>query len=250
MSRPCPVLLLVVASPLVLAACDKSPAPGAAPSASALASARPAAPPSPSAAPEPAPPPPDDLDVASLQKALKCPAATRIGAGPCGVLAGFATCTPFSATIPGGDGRWMGRGYVVEHGKQSDKFKTDQYTLLRLIKVPAAEVGPGQLPIKIAIADIPKDQDTAFNQAERAIRAFERQDVPKRVSPAVDYVKSRSSWTDAGATRTKGGHVYVITDGGAFVCQGSKQQLFLIDRDKLGAAAGDGLYAELWAISW
>jgi hypothetical protein len=183
--------------------------------------------------------------VASLQKALKCPAAVKIGAGPCGVLAGFAACSTFSATIPGGDGRWMGRGYAVEHGKQ-----TDQFTLLRLLKVPAAEVGPGQLPIKIAIADIPKDQDAAHNQAERAIRAFERQDVPNRGNTAVEYVKARSSWTGAAATRTKGGQVYVITAGGAFICQGSRQQLFMIDRDKLGTATGDGLYAELWATSW
>ena len=50
--------------------------------------------------------------------------------------------------------------------------------------------------------------------------------------------------------RTAGGQVYVASQGGAFVCQGPKQQIFLVQRAATRGGQADGLYAELWSATW
>jgi hypothetical protein len=213
----------------------------AAPSGGASAVASAAA--SVSAAPAVAAAVPDNLDVAELQKALKCAGADKTG--PCSVLATIAApCTAWSASVPSGDGRWMGRGYLVQQGKA-----TEQITLLRARRVPLTEVGPGQLPVKIAVAELPKD-DAAADPAAKAIRAFERSDVPGKGNAGVEYVKQRTDWSEAFATKTTGGQVYALAHGGTFVCQGPKQQLLVVQRAGSRTDKGDGLYAELWGTTW
>jgi hypothetical protein len=208
-------------------------------SSAASVSAAPAATPAPVAAAAV----PENLDVAELQKALKCGGADKTG--PCSVLAAFAApCTAWSASVPSGDGRWIGRGYLVQQGKA-----TDQITLLRARRVPLTEVGPGQLPVKIALAELPKD-DPAADTAAKAIRAFERADVPGKGNAGVEYVKQRTDWSEAFATKTTGGQVYALAHGGTFVCQGPKQQLLVVQRAGSRTDKGDGIYAELWATAW
>src|SRR5690242_7523796 len=111
---------LVFANVLLLG-CDPPASSGGAASASPSAAAPPsasvAAAPPPSAAPAP---PPENLNVAELQKALKC--ANDAKSGPCGVLAKFASCSGWSGVSPSGDGRWFGHGYVVEGSKTSDQI--------------------------------------------------------------------------------------------------------------------------------
>ena len=194
------------------------------------------------AAAAPAEAAPADLDVAALQKALKCDSGA--GAGPCGVLAGFGTCKAWNPVVPSGDGRWIGRGHSISDGKT-----TEQLTLLRSRRVPTAEVGSGQLPIKVGLAEITKTDKTKFDQAERALRAYERQDVPPKSNAAVDHIKQLSDWSESSAVRTQGGQVMFLADGDGFVCQGAKQQLFMVKRVK-GGSPGDGLYAQLWATTW
>src|SRR6185503_589448 len=85
--------------------CESSaPSGGAASSAAPVASSAPSAAATPSAVAtpsEPAPAPPVDLDVAELQKAMKC--ATDAKSGPCGVLAQIKTCgNTWNAVSPGG----------------------------------------------------------------------------------------------------------------------------------------------------
>jgi hypothetical protein len=238
-----PLLVALVLS--AATGCEKPGSPsggGTSASATASASAVPSALP-PASAMEPAPPPPDDLNVAALQKALKCPADPKTG--PCRVLAAFATCKEWNAVSPSGDGRWLGRGYGVEGAKTSEQF-----TIVRSKRVPSAEVARGQLPVKIAITDVPKEEAAAFDQAERAIRAYERSDVPPRSNPTIEYIKKRADWPEEHASRTKGGQVFVNQGGGAFACQGAKQQLLVIQRSSSAGDGGDGLYAELWATTW
>jgi hypothetical protein len=227
-------LLAVLA--IALCHCDK-PDPAPAASASAAASPPPAAT---TAAAAPAPP---DLDVASLQKALKCGGET--GSGACGVLAKMASCAAWNPVVPSGDGRWLGRGWLVEGAKT-----TDQVTLVRARRVPTAEVGPGQIGVRIAIADLPKHEGAAFEQADRAIRAYERADVPRHGNPTVDYVKQRTDWPEAAALRTSGSQVYALVPGGAYLCQGPGRSLLVAQRAESARAGGDGLYAELWPTSW
>ena len=228
------------ALPLALAAlaagCDPAPKPDAAPTASAAAA--------PTKAPaEPPPPPPSDLDVADLKTTLKCPAEAK--SGPCAVLAKMSSCAPWSASVPSGDGRWLGRAWVVADGKTTETFVG-----MRLKTVPSMEVGPGQLALKIALAEISKDDSDAYGNADRALRAYERGDVPPRASPTLSYLEQRSEWPDAPARRTKGGHVFAVAQGGAYYCEGPKRTVLAVQQAETRRGSGDGIYAELWATTW
>ncbi|MDC0749136.1 hypothetical protein [Polyangium mundeleinium] len=233
-TRPFAVLVSIA-----VAACSQEPAGDAA------APARTGTPAPPSAAP---PPPeavaaPDDLDIAALKKALTCAADAK--SGPCAVVNAFGSCKPWNPVVPSGDGRWIGRGYRVEGGKTSDEF-----TIVRSRRVPSNEVGPGQLPAKVGISDIAKQEGSAFSQADRLIRTLERSDVPPRSNMALDYLKKRASWPEGFTMKTVGGQVYVASEGGTFVCQGPKQELYLVQRAATRGKPGDGLYATAYPVSW
>lgn len=245
MLRQAPVFFAALALG-ALAACDNAPSTtGGAASASASATASaPVAATTPAAPAQPPPPAPDDLDVAAVQKALKCANDSKYG--PCRVLAGFTSCNKeWNPVAPSGDARWLGRGYVVEGSKTTEIF-----SMVRSKRVPSSEIAPGQLPVKIGIAELEKEEGAAFDQAERAIRAFERGDSAPRSSPTLEYIKKRESWPDAFGSRTVGGQVYAMAQGGIFVCQGKKQQLLVVQRSTTKASSGDGLYAEVYATSW
>jgi len=216
---------------------------GAAPSAAAPASAA-AETPAPPSAPVAMSPAPENLNVAELQKTLKC--ASSASSGACGVLTKFSTaCTAWTGVAPAGDGRWFGRGYVIQGGKT-----TEQITLLRSRRVPSTEVGPGQVAARLSVAELPKEAGLPFEHADRTIRIFERIDVPKKADPTIEYIKQRTDWPEVFATRTTGGHVYAISQAGTYVCQGPKQQLFMVQRAATRGGSGDGIYAELWAATW
>lgn len=231
----------VCAGLLVLSlGCEPPKGEGTAPSAST---------PAPSA-PPPSPPPsveqaaaPADLDVAALKKALKC--GNDAKTGPCAVLGAFATCTSWDPIVPSGDGRWIGAGHRVEDGKT-----TDTPTILRARRVPANEVAVGQIPVKIGLTEIGKEEGSAFTQADKAIRAFARADVPPKSNPALEYLKRLEQWPEGYAVKTAGGQVFVAAHGGTFACQGPKRQLYVVQRAATRGNQGDGLYAELWAATW
>lgn len=186
---------------------------------------------------------PADLDIKGLQKQLACPADPK--SGPCAILAAFASCTQWSASTPSGDGRWIGRAHRVESGKT-----TEEFAVFRARRVPANEVGPGQLPLKIGIDTIAKSEGAAWEQAEKAIKPFSRHDVPPKGNAAVEYLKRKDNWPEGFTLRTAGGQVYVVLEGGAFVCQGQHQQLLVVHRAATRGGKGDGLYAEVWPSSW
>lgn len=235
----------MTATLLGIVACDSGPGAGGAPASTASATATTGGSgPSPSVtSADPAPPPPADLDVAALQKALACGANAKTG--PCAVLAGFAACKPWSAEAPSGDGRWLGRGFEVE-GKKT----TEQVTALRARRVAANEVGPGQLPTRIGLGVIEKDLGSPFSEAERAIKALERSDVPPKGSAAISHLKGMTQWSEAFVTRTVGGQVYGLAHAGLFVCEGSRRELHVVRRASTRAGTGDGLYATVWAAAW
>jgi hypothetical protein len=195
------------------------------------------------AAQDPAPPPPSDLDVAALQKALAC--AGNAKSGPCLVLAGFATCKPWSAEAPSGDGRWLGRGHEVD-----GKSTTDQVAVLRVRRVPTSEVGPGQLPARLALGTIAKEEGAPFTEADKAIRALERSDVPPRGNAAIEHLKAKTQWSEAFVTRTVGNQVYGLSHGGLYVCEGPKRELYVVRRASTRTGTGDGFYATLWGATW
>lgn len=188
-------------------------------------------------------PPPDDLDVKALQKQLVCPADPK--GGPCAILAAIASCKAWSGSTPSGDGRWIGRGHRVEDGKT-----TEEFTILRARRVPSNDVGPGQLPVKIGVADIAKAEGAAYEQADRAIKAFSKHDIPSRGNAAVGFLERKDQWPEGFAMRTVGGQVYAQLEGGVFVCEGPKQQLIVVQRASTRGGKADGVYAEVWPTTW
>jgi len=226
---------------LALAACAEPQGQGSAPAATSAAPV--VAPPKPEPSAAAAVQAPDDLDVAAVKKALKCLPDAK--SGPCTVLAAFATCSPWSASVPSGDGRWIGNGHVVEGGKTLEEI-----TIVRARRVPMNEVGPGQLPVRIGIADIAKEEGQAHDQADKLIRALARGDVAARSNMALEHVKKRETWPESFAMKTAGGQIYAASQGGGFICQGPRQQLFLVRRAATRGSPGDGLYAELWPVTW
>jgi len=233
---------------IVLLALPGCAEPSGGSAASSAQSAAPASTPAPSeVTPAPAPAPeaaaPADLDVAALKKALKC--ASDAKSGPCAVLAAFGSCSPWAANVPSGDGRWIGQGFRVEGGKT-----TEEPTILRVRRVPANEVAPGQMTVKIGLTDIAKEEGSAYAQADKVWKALARGDVPAKSNPALEHLKRRAEWPEGYATKTVSGQVYVAAHGGTFVCQGPKQQLYLVQRAATRGSQGDGLYAELWGATW
>jgi len=220
--------------------CDK-PAPEGSTEKAEPSAAAPTPPPPTAEAPAPAPP--DELDTAALQKALGC--GGQAGTGPCRVLSKLGACTAWNPIVPSGDGRWLGRGYVIDSGKTSE-----QVTLLRARRVPLNEVGPGQLPVKIGIAELSEDEGLAHKEAARTIRIFERKDTPPRSNATVDHLKKRADWPEAFAMRTSGKQVYAIAQAGTYLCEGPEHQLLVVQRAATRKSNTDGLYAELWAATW
>ncbi|HVK62985.1 MAG TPA: hypothetical protein VM694_00840 [Polyangium sp.] len=215
--------LFAVLVSIAVAACSQEPAGDAAATAPTGTPAPPSA----------APPAPEAV------------AAPDAKSGPCAVVNAFGVCKPWNPVVPSGDGRWIGRGHRVEGGKTSDEF-----TIVRSRRVPSNEVGPGQLPAKVGISDVAKQEGSAFSQADRLIRTLERSDVPPRSNMALDYLKKRDSWPEGFTMKTVGGQVYVASEGGAFACQGPKQELYLVQRAATRGGPGDGLYATVYPVSW
>lgn len=236
--RPLPFPALVALATLALAACD-DPNAKTAPTASATA-ADTTPPPKKSAAP--APPPPKPLAVADMQKALKC---GGVGHGPCEVLEQFAECAEWNPVTQSGDGRWLGKATVVKKGEF-----VDEVALLRTKRVPLSEVGPGQLPAKIGLTTIPDDDITEKRQAEKAIRAYDRGDVPRPSNQVIDYIKNKNEWPEAFSMQAEDNQVYVAVEAGMYLCQKDNQRLLAIKLSNDRQHKGDGTYAMMHPVSW
>ncbi len=228
-------VILLGAALLSVACSSKDPA---ATSASARASA---APPPPPASAAPARPPADDLDPEPLKKALKCAAGAKTG--PCKVLEAVASCGPWDAAPPSGDGRWLGRSWEVRDGKHAER-----YVLVRSRAVPQSEV-PGGLTAKIAVEIVPEDLPSLLG-VKKAIAAYERHDVPQKGNAGVAWAKEKKDFSEDIAFATAKKHVVVQSTDPAFLCLGATQTLYLVRPKGTGKNLGDGLYAELWAINW
>jgi hypothetical protein len=186
---------------------------------------------------------PEPLDVATLQKTLKC--SPKSEGGPCRVLNDFKGCQPQKLVTPSGDGRWMGYGYVVRAGAF-----TDEFTLLRSHAVPSADVGKTQIAAKIGLGRIPDDEEVARRQAEKAVAALARNDVPKVGNAAIAYIKELKEWSEAYAVTAQDNQIYVAASDGYYLCAVSAQRLLLVQRVTAPKSPGDGLYAELYPVSW
>jgi hypothetical protein len=218
---------------LLVAGCKDKPKPAASVPTSATATA-------------PSKPPPVSqakaLDVASLQKSLRC---AKAGAGPCAVLAQFKNCVSLAQLTGTGESRYLGEGYVVRSGAFVDEF-----TVLRRRQVPTSNVAPGQMPSMFGIGTIEDSRADAKRHARKAIAKFRRGDVTKVTNAAVRYVKERNDWTEANATPAAENQIYIASDGATYLCPLKDQRVLLVRSSSTSDKPGDGVYATLWPVSW
>lgn len=188
-------------------------------------------------------PKPEPLDVDLLKKRLRCAAGST--GGPCRVLNDFESCQPHKLITPGGEGRWIGRGYTVD----GTDFVED-YVLLRSRRVPLAEVGRGQIGAKVAVAKLPEGETAAYRQARKAVNKLARDDTPKSNNAAIVLLKRKKDWSESYAMEAKKNHVFLV-GAGSYLCQlKDHQRLLLIERSSSRDHAADGLYAELYPATW
>jgi hypothetical protein len=165
-------------------------------------------------------------------------------AGPCKVLVAMEKCDDWSAVAPSGDGRWMGHGWQA-----TGTATVNQVAILRSRTVPAADVKPWQLPVKIAIAVV--GNGPAFAQADVALNAYAHHAPVPPKNAAVELVKQKSDWTDESvAAKTMGSMVETFSDHPTYICQGEDHRIELVQQSSADIGLkSDGLYAELWPVS-
>ena len=186
-------------------------------------------------------PPPDGLDAAKLADELKCHGKSE----PCAILDEFKACKDWNPQTPGGDGRWLGRSWVMKDGAY-----VPGYVVLRSRRVAQSEVAPGQLGAKIGIVPVPSDIPNGTDQARKAVDALARGDVPMAATDVMTWVKDTTDWPEAFATAATRNQVYVVIEGGAYVCEREGKRLILYKRSAEREHPADGIYAELWPVSW
>ena len=99
----------------------------------------------------------------------------------------MAHCAVWNPVSPSGDGRYMGKGWVVEGTGIEERIVT-----LRSHSVPAGANLAWQLPVKISFGEIPADAGPAFAQAPRASTLTSAMTCRPQRTPPWIFSKSRT----------------------------------------------------------
>ncbi len=200
---------------------------------------------------EPTPSPPD-LDLAELRSKLGCTVQKgkkpqKGGKGSCQVLEGFASAGTWDGKTPSGVGKYIGRGYQVLKG-----VETEVMLVLRAKTVPTAEVGPGEMPIKVDFDPLPEEHELHGHKLVAALASGGVAGKRNQTLPYVEaYEPKKKQW---GAVTTKGPSVQLfgeLDDDNIFVRkEGSKKLYFLRVAQGRTVTDGDGTYAEFYLAAW
>ena len=183
---------------------------------------------------------PRDLDVAALERDLSCGKASRLQA--CRLLKEFAQAQRFTAKTPSGEGRWIGAAVSVEKG-----VETPKHLVLWAKTVPLSQVGPGDLPIKAGFDFIP---DGLKLQSEKLMRALVRSADPPESNPAYQFAKAFTPPQPRVLANTAGPSVHLTSEQSVYLRFAPPRKVYLVNPAPSTAAAGDGVYAELWLGDW
>ncbi len=183
---------------------------------------------------------PRDLDIAALERDLACGKASRLEA--CRILKEFSQSQRFTAKTPSGQGRWIGGAVTVEKG-----VETQRHLVLWAKTVPLSEVGPGDLPIKAGFDFIP---DGLKLQSEKLMRALVRSADPPESNPAYQFAKAFVPPQPRVLANTAGPSVHLTSEQSVYLRFMQPRKVFLVNPAPSTAAAGDGVYAELWLGDW
>jgi hypothetical protein len=197
-----------------------------------------------SRAPEkPAAPPsvaPRDLDVEALERDLDCD--KRGHAHACRIVKEFAQAQRFTAQTPSGTGRWIGPEVTVDKGKE-----TTGHLVLWCKTVPTSQVGAGDLPVKAGYGLIPEGLKL---QSEKLMRALTRAADPPESNPAYQFAHAFVPSTERVLARTSGASVHLTSEQSVYLRFAPPRKVYLVSPAGTNAAAGDGIYAELWLGDW
>jgi len=191
-------------------------------------------------APQPTPAAPRDLDVAALERDLGCSKTSQLKA--CGILKEFSQAQRFTAKTPSGEGRWIGNAFSVEK-----KVEAARHLVLWAKTVPLSQVGPGDLPVKAGFEFIP---DGLKMQSEKLMRALVRSADPPESNPAYQFAKAFVPPTLRTLTNTAGPSVHLTSEQSVYLRFAPPRKVYLVNPAPSTAAAGDGVYAELWLGDW
>ena len=111
-------------------------------------------------------------------------------------------------TVPSGQGRWLGKGYRVEKGASRGEL-----TLLGTAGVQSGPIEPPDLPLRVAMAGLPKE---VLRDGEKLAKALAHSETVARTNKAVPYIKilELRPWSDGdehhralGKTDRRRGHL-------------------------------------------
>jgi hypothetical protein len=186
---------------------------------------------------------PPDLDVKALERQLNC-SGGRHGSA-CRILHEFAQASKGIGQVPSGEGRWMGKTIRVEKGR--DRVELE---VLAASNVAQASVSPTDLPLRIAMAPLPKEKR---RDGAKLARALAHGDSVARTNKALPFVKDWTSANGRIAMATDGPSVRLIAEEATYVRQAGQKVLVVKMKAAVPGVAntpGDGAYAELWAVTW
>jgi hypothetical protein len=183
---------------------------------------------------------PPDIDVGTVEKRLGCSGNKTRQA--CRVLADFNRAERWAADPPSGRGRWVGNAYKIEKGAEARTI-----LILYAERVPTAQVGAADLPVKIGTGPMP---DELLEHGTKLVNILARGDVATKKNRAAPFVDSFTPKDAQGAMNTTGRSVRLDSEQSVFIRQGNRK-LYLVET-KSGPAdsPGDGIYAELWLAAW
>ena len=144
-------------------------------------------------------------------------------------------------------GEYIGRGYQVEKGAE-----TEVMLVMRAKRVPTAEVGPGEMPVKVGFEPLPDEYKL---HGTKLVVALASGGVAGKRNQTLPYVEAfepkKKEW---GAVTTKGASVQLfgeLSDDDIFVRkEGSKKLYFVRIAKGRNVRDGDGTYAEFYLAAW
>ena len=210
-------------------------------SASAAESSATKAPPPPLATvAEPPRPAPADITLDPYLRDLKCGKAAK--GDTCRILTEFAEAKRWVFNKPAGEARWVGSAFVREKGVEKK-----QLLILWAKRMPTAQVGPGDLPIKVGTGTLDSE---LVEHGFKMVRSLSQGDQPSKHNQARSKVEEFVPTIQRGAVATSGASVRLIAEDTVYLRQLDRKVLMFAPNLSSSATAGDGTYAEFWVSTW
>jgi hypothetical protein len=180
------------------------------------------------------------VDLAAFVKDLKC--GDKATTESCRLLTEFRDAKTWNFKLPAGEGRWVGNAILREKGAEKK-----QLMILWAKRMPTAQVGAGDLPLKVGTGTL---QQELLDHGFKMVRALSQGDQPSKRNQARPVIEAFVPGTQRGAVATQGPSVRLISEEPVYIRQQGRKVLLFSPNLSQGAKTGDGTYAELWLSNW